>query len=166
MHTVTDAVDEKCSALQVYLFYWWSTRPWVLCSVVSAPDVHVLSLLLVVQLVMHIFWGFPRSEWARLPALDAMLPQDVTARRDALVPQLPLCLPYTWCSQGLPKVYVSMHVSSKSVHHWPLGRGGWDREGEDRARLPRVEDHEVCLGTWFCALSTESWCNVLKIFVI
>lgn len=64
---------------------------------------------------MHI--GFPRSECACLPALDAMLPQDVTAHRDVLVPQLPVCLPYTRCSQELPKVYVSMHIYSKSVHH-------------------------------------------------
>lgn len=85
MHAVSDAVDENRSALQAYLSID-GAQDHELCALLSVLQISTLLvlqyLLLVVQPVMHILWGFPRSERACLPPLDAMLPQDVTARRD------------------------------------------------------------------------------------
>lgn len=55
-------------------FYWWSTGPWAVCSVISAPDTHTVSPTVPVTCCTagyaHI-GRFPRSECACLPALGA-----------------------------------------------------------------------------------------------
>lgn len=147
-HDVTDSDDENCSALQAYL----STdgaQDCELCALLSVLQISTLLvvhyLLLVVQQVTHIFWGFPRSECACLPAEVAALPQDITARRDVLLPQLLLCLPCTRCSQELPKVPPHAHFY-KSVHHLPLGEGVRERGGSPCTASVRARPWSV---SWY-----------------
>lgn len=120
--------------------HWWSTVSCGLqISTLSVPQY----LLLVVQPVVHMLSGFPRPV-----SLFAHF------RCHRMSQHIVMCYPYTHSSEGLPKVYISMQISSKPAYYWPLGEGGWDGEkGKECAQLPCMEDCEVCLGAWICALS-------------